>query len=179
MEEADFFRYYADRRKGMKRNDYARQWQAEHARILEMMPEVPFPNVWIAKTTSRLLPAGSAFHLAGSNTVRAWNFFPIPDNVECYSNDGTMGIDGQVSALIGESIAHPDWLHFGAVGDLTFFYDMNSIGNRHVGHNLRLLIVNNGKGAEFKLYTHTAYAFGDKADAYMAAADTTGTNRQI
>ena len=170
MEETDFFRYYADRRKGEEKNTYARQWQEEHMRILKQMPEVPFSNVWIAKTMSLRFPAGSVFHVAGSNTARAWNFFPIPPAVECYSNDGVMGIDGQVSALVGESLARPDRLHFGVVGDLTFFYDMNSLGNRHIGRNLRLLIVNNGKGAEFKIYTHPAYAFGEAADAYMAAA---------
>ena len=41
-----------------------------------------------------------------------------------------MGIDGQISALVGESLVNPEKLHFGAVGDLTFFYDMNSLGNR-------------------------------------------------
>ena len=134
------------------------------------MPELPFSNVWIAKQMSVLLPENSVFHLAGSNTARAWNFFEIPKSVECYSNDGTMGIDGQVSALIGESLANPDRLHFGVVGDLTFFYDMNSLGNRHIGNNIRLMIINNGKGAEFKIYTHPAYAFGDVGNEYMAAA---------
>lgn len=170
MDEADFFRYYADKKPGVKRNDYARQWQGEYESIIGQMPEVPFSNVWVAKTLSSLIPDGSVFHLAGSNTARAWNFFPIGKAVECYSNDGTMGIDGQVSALIGESLANPNRLHFGAVGDLTFFYDMNSLGNRHIGKNIRLLIVNNGKGAEFKLYSHNAYEFGNDADKYMAAA---------
>lgn len=170
IEETDFFRYYADLKKGSKSNSYAKQWQTEYQNIISKTPELPFCNVWIAKTLSKLLPDGCVFHLAGSNTARAWNFFRIPETVECYSNDGTMGIDGQVSALIGESLASPERLHFGAVGDLTFFYDMNSLGNRHIKNNLRLLVVNNGKGAEFKIYSHRAYAFGDSANAYMAAA---------
>ena len=170
MEEVDFFRYYADQKAGEKQNSYARQWQEEYQSIIDRVPELPFCNVWIAKTLSRLLPDNSVFHLSGSNTARAWNFFQIPVTVECYSNDGTMGIDGQVSALIGESFASPKRLHFGAVGDLTFFYDMNSIGNRHIKNNIRLLIVNNGKGAEFKIYSHPAYAFGESGNAYMAAA---------
>lgn len=81
---------------------------------------------------SKNLPEHCVFHLSGSNTARAWNFFPISNTIECYSNDGAMGIDGQVSALVGESLVNPDKLHFGAVGDLTFFYDMNSLGNRHI-----------------------------------------------
>ncbi len=170
MEEVDFFRYYADLKKGEKHDSYSKEWKNEYQNILAKAPELPFCNVWIAKTLSNLLPENCVFHLSGSNTARAWNYFQIPKSVDCYSNDGTMGIDGQVSSLIGESLASPARLHFGAVGDLTFFYDMNSIGNRHVQNNLRLLIVNNGKGAEFKIYSHNAYAFGDAGDAYMAAA---------
>lgn len=170
MEEVDFFRYYADLKKEEKHDSYAKEWQNEYLETLAKTPELPFCNVWIAKTLSNLLPEGCVFHLSGSNTARAWNYFQIPKSVECYSNDGTMGIDGQVSALIGESLASPERLHFGAVGDLTFFYDMNSIGNRHIGRNFRLLVINNGKGAEFKIYSHNACLFGDAGDAYMAAA---------
>ena len=170
MEEVDFFRYYADLNIGKKNNSYAKQWQDETNGILEKIPELPFCNVWIAEMLSKNLPKHSVFHLSGSNTARAWNFFPISNTIECYSNDGVMGIDGQVSALVGESLVNPDKLHFGAVGDLTFFYDMNSLGNRHIKNNIRLLVVNNGKGAEFKIYTHPAAHFGEEADKYMAAA---------
>lgn len=174
VEEADFFRHYADLRPGAPaaspEGGYARRWQAEYAEVLAKAPELPFCNVWVAQTLSRMLPPGCVFHLSGSNTARAWNFFPLPETVECYSNDGAMGIDGQVSALVGESLADPGRLHLGAAGDLTFFYDMNVLGNRHVGPNLRLMVVNNGVGAEFKIYSHPAAHFGDAADPYMAAA---------
>lgn len=170
MEEADFFRYYADLHKGRKNNSYAKQWQDETKNILANIPELPFCNVWVAKTLSEKLPDHSVFHLSGSNTARAWNFFPISNTIECYSNDGVMGIDGQVSALIGESLMNPQKLHFGAVGDLTFFYDMNSLGNRHIQNNIRLLVINNGKGAEFKIYSHCASIFENETDKYIAAA---------
>lgn len=170
MEEADFFRYYANQKKSVKCNSYAKQWQEEVRNILEKIPELPFCNVWVAQMLSGNLPDHSVFHLSGSNTARAWNFFPIPSTIECYSNDGTMGIDGQISALVGESLVNPEKLHFGAVGDLTFFYDMNSLGNRHIKNNIRLLIVNNGKGAEFRIYSHIAACFKEEADKYMAAA---------
>lgn len=171
MEEIEFFNYYSNMRQGIINNSYAKQWQMEYKNILEESPELPFCNVWIAKNLCSLLPSGAVLHLAGSNTARSWNFFPLPSNIECYSNDGTMGIDGQVSALIGESLVNKNRLHFGAVGDLTFFYDMNSLGNRHIGNNIRLLVVNNGKGSEFRIYTSLpGYDFGDTADEYIAAA---------
>ena len=46
---------------------------------------------------------------------------------------------------------------------------MNSIGNRHVGNNLRILLVNNGKGTEFRQFMNMAYQHGDKTDEYIAA----------
>ena len=68
------------------------------------------------------------------------------------------------------SLVDKERLCFGAFGDLAFFYDMNSLGNRHVGNNLRILLINNGCGTEFKLRTHPCYAFGENANKYMAAA---------
>lgn len=170
MEEVDFFRFYADRCTKKRDLGYAAKWQAEYFSIIEKIPELPFSNVWIAKTASQLLPDGAVFHISGSNTARSWNFFKIPSGIECYSNDGTMGIDGQVSALVGESLVDPNRIHFGAVGDLTFFYDMGTIGNRHIKSNFRLLIVNNGLGVEFRLHTCNSSKFEDSANYYMAAS---------
>ena len=73
--------------------------------------------------------------------------------------------------MIGSSLAKPDKLHIGVFGDLAFFYDMNSMGNRHVGNNVRIMLINNGRGTEFRNYTHPcAMVFGEEADPYMAAA---------
>ena len=171
MEEADFFNYYVDNNKTPSDTCYARQWQNENDDILKNISSLPFSNVWIAKETSSRLPENCVFHMSGSNTARSWNFFPLSETIECYSNDGAMGIDGQMSSLLGESLVSPDRLHFGAVGDLTFFYDMNCLGNRHVGNNIRLLVVNNGKGTEFRIYSNQPSAtLGEEADKFIAAA---------
>lgn len=170
MSEQDFFEHYTALRNECKESGYAKWWQQEYESIISQMPEVPFSNVWVARRTIGKLPEGCVLHMAGSNTARAWNFFKLPKSVECYSNDGAMGIDGQVSALIGESLASPERLHFGVVGDLTFFYDMNSLGNRHVGRNLRLMVINNGMGAEFRIYSNPAFHFGEDTKPFIAAA---------
>ena len=55
-------------------------------------------------------------------------------------------------------------------GDLAFFYDLNAIGNRHVGPNIRILLINNGDGTEFRQYWHPISVFTkNEADEYMAA----------
>lgn len=74
-----------------------------------------------------------------------------------------------MSSCVGASFANPDRLHILVIGDLAFFYDLNSIANHHVGKNLRILLINNGCGTEFKNYNHFASQFGDVANEYMAA----------
>jgi 2-succinyl-5-enolpyruvyl-6-hydroxy-3-cyclohexene-1-carboxylate synthase len=46
---------------------------------------------------------------------------------------------------------------------------MNALGNRHLSNNLRILVTNNGKGTEFRMYWHPAAQFGNDADHYVAA----------
>jgi 2-succinyl-5-enolpyruvyl-6-hydroxy-3-cyclohexene-1-carboxylate synthase len=116
------------------------------------------------------LPEGSTIHFGILNSLRAWNFFELPASVTSSSNVGGFGIDGCLSSLVGASLAHKEKLYFAVLGDLAFFYDMNVLGNRHLGNNVRILLVNNGKGTEFKNYTINSYLFGDSADPFMAAA---------
>ena len=142
--------------------------------IRKKMPELGLSNVWIASRLSGRLPQGCKVHLGILNTLRTWNLFDFPGSVESFCNVGGFGIDGNASALIGASLVHTDVLYFGIFGDLSFFYDMNSLGNRHVGNNVRILLVNNGKGAEFRLYSHPCSAFGEDADRFMAAAGHNG-----
>ena len=97
------------------------------------------------------------------------HFFPPDNDVETSSNVGGFGIDGCVSTLIGASLADPSALHICVTGDLAFFYDMNSLGNRHVGSNVRILLVNNNVGMTFKHTNHFAHTFGHEADEFIAA----------
>ena len=72
--------------------------------------------------------------------------------------------------MLGAAIAKPNQLCFGVVGDLSFFYDMNVLGNRHMSPNLRLMIINNGKGVEFRQHINRAAQFEEDTDVYIAAA---------
>ena len=104
------------------------------------------------------------------NSLRSWNFFDLPKNVEGFCNTGGFGIDGGLSSCIGSCLANPTRLHFLVIGDLAFFYDMNALGNRHVLNNLRILLVNNGRGVEFRNFNHPGAAFDTDADQFIAAA---------
>ncbi len=171
MGEIDFFEAYNLLKHSTEPQDeYYKTLIAERSKLSAKIPELPFSNPWIAQHTAGRLPENSVLYLGILNTLRSWNFFETPASVTCYSNTGGFGIDGGVSTLVGMSLANKDRLCFGVVGDLGFFYDMNALGNRHIGSNIRLMLINNGCGTEFKNYNHPAARFGDDADAYMAAA---------
>lgn len=170
MEEAVFFYYYADANSSNKSSGFLQKCKDVQNILYHSIGELPFSNVWIAQQTASKIPANSIIHFGILNSLRAWNFFEIPESVLGYSNTGGFGIDGNVSSLIGASLTQPEILHFGIVGDLAFFYDINSLGNRHVGNNVRIMLINNGRGTEFRNYNHPAERFGKDADAYMAAA---------
>ena len=171
MEEQAFFEHYADAT-APARHDYLNTcWKALRETWAKVPADsLPFSNVWIASQTSQRIPVGSVLFLGILNTLRTWNYFDIPDTVYGYANTGGFGIDGYLSSMIGASLVHPDKLYFCVAGDLAFFYDMNVVGNRHVGRNVRILLVNNGKGTEFRNYMHLGAAFGDDADKFIAAA---------
>lgn len=177
MPEIAFFRNYT---KETKQNDSYLKVCKEHMKeIYQAVPEVPFSNLWVAKKSHKIVPKNSVVHFGILNSLRAWNFFDLPQGVESASNVGGFGIDGCVSSLIGASLANKDKLYFSVVGDLAFFYDMNSIGNRHVGKNVRILLINNGIGTEFKNFNHPAAAFGESSDAYHAAGGHFGNKSKI
>ncbi len=148
--------------------------------IYKLIPELPFSNIWIAQQTINKLPKNSVLHLGILHSLRSWDFFTKDKSIDAYSNVGAFGIDGVVSTCLGASWVNLDRLFFCIVGDLAFFYDMNSIGNRSVNNNLRIMLVNNGGGTEFRNYSHPAHdVFGDKADDYMAAVGHYGNKSSL
>lgn len=171
MPEIEFFKTYVNAAKDQTvcNNDYYESCKKRYDDIYNKIPELPFSNVWVAKKLAKELPRNSVIHLGILNSLRAWNFFEIPDDVYANSNVGGFGIDGGLSTLVGASLANKEKLYFCVIGDLAFFYDMNSLGNRHVSNNLRIMLVNNGRGTEFRNYFHQGSAFGDDADKYIAA----------
>lgn len=168
MDEMDFFSHYTSLIISDKEShllDYIKECED----FCSNLPELPFSNIWMASQLANNIPSNSVIHFGILGSLRAWNFFKLPEGVESSSNVGGFGIDGGVSTLVGASLINPSKLYFGIFGDLAFFYDMNSLGNRHIQNNLRIMLVNNGKGAEFRLYWHPAAAFKDDADPFMAA----------
>lgn len=170
MEEVTFFKRYVEGKNYVaKATSYYEECKNDYLLLYEKMPDLPFSNAWIAKVTAPKLPENCVLHLAILNTLRSWNFFETPKSVSCFCNTGGFGIDGIVSTFVGAALANPTKLYFCVVGDLAFFYDLNAIASHNILNNLRILLINNGCGAEFKNYNHFAAQFGDDANQFIAA----------
>ena len=170
MPEKAFFQKYSE----IEGNNFKREYFTVCSHFLSevrrKIKEIPFSNVWLASKLAHQIPDNSVIHFGILNSLRTWNFYDLPQSVRAYSNVGGFGIDGGISSLLGASLANPNKLYFGVIGDLAFFYDLNAIGNRHVAKNIRILLVNNGKGTEFRQYNHHAAHFGNDGDEFVAAA---------
>lgn len=131
------------------RHDYYEVWMGRVNDICSNM-DIPFSNLYAAQTLSTHIPENSCMHFAILNSLRVWNYFKLPKTVKCASNVAAFGIDGCLSTMLGQSV-ESDEKCFLITGDLAFFYDMNALGIRHIKNNVRILLVNNNGGAEFKL----------------------------
>lgn len=169
MPEQCFFEYYM-KSKNIGSDSYLKFCKEQVKEFNSKVPELPFSNLWLASKMAGRIPEGAVIHFGILNSLRSWNFFELPQSVESAANVGGFGIDGDVSALFGASLADKNKLYFGVIGDLAMFYDLNVLGNRHLNNNLRILLVNNGKGTEFRQFNHFAAHFGKDADDYIAAA---------
>lgn len=92
------------------------------------------------------IPSGAALHIGNSSPMRMAHLCEIDPSVTVLGNRGVNGIDGSMSSAIGYAAASSQ-LTFLIIGDLSFFYDMNSLGIRDCPSNLRILLLNNGGGA--------------------------------
>lgn len=144
MNEFTFFRNIADQAHDVIDPSYAETWKVIAGSIDE--PHGEYAHVNTVGSFLKQLPKDSILQLANSNSVRLAQLYDIDPSIEIHCNRGTDGIDGCMSTTIGFA-SETDKPVFLMIGDLTFFYDMNALWNRHLGKNIRIFIQNNGGGA--------------------------------
>lgn len=147
--------FFFERMVGKVKNQhtYLEAWQQLN-KTINYDVELPFSNLYVAQQFYTIIPQQSIMNFAILNSLRCWSYFPFNQTIQCHSNVSAFGIDGCNSMLIGESM-NTDKLCFIVTGDLAFFYDMNVLGIRHIKNNIRILLINNSGGAEFKIMTHS------------------------
>lgn len=166
MPECYFFDKYSEF--GIEAHSYYDACIALYRNIFFALPELPFSTIWVAWQLSESLPKGCNFHMGIWSSLRALNYFNVLE-AKGNCNVGGFGIDGCISTMIGASLCNPDKLYIAMIGDLAFFYDMNVLGNKHVGNNVRIIIVNNGQGNEMRYSFSPAAALGEGGKQYLAA----------
>lgn len=169
MSEEAFFRHYEAEQEKSTFGSYATAWREAVESLRANIPELPFSNPWMAQQLHTRLPKSCEVHFSILNSLRSWNYFDVDSSITTKCNVGGFGIDGCTSSLIGASLMHPEKQYFLISGDLAFFYDMNALGNRHVGKNVRILLVNNGAGGEFNMYNNATSQFGERTNDFIAA----------
>jgi 2-succinyl-5-enolpyruvyl-6-hydroxy-3-cyclohexene-1-carboxylate synthase len=178
MREQDFFSRYSENKKPID-SSYFSAWNQYAQGLRTRIPEVPFSNTWIAEKISGRIPKNSIIHFGILNSLRNWNLYNIDDSISSACNVGGFGIDGCVSTLFGSALADTKRLNFGIIGDLAFFYDLNSIGNKHIPKNLRILVINNGGGCEFELSSHFGSQFGEQTGDFISAGGHFGSKSSL
>ena len=88
-----------------------------------------------------------ACHYANSQSIRLANIY---SRQPVWCNRGVNGIEGSLSTAAGFSCVTDEPVCC-VIGDLSFFYDQNALWNRCLRGNLRILLLNNGRGGIFNL----------------------------
>lgn len=144
-------------------------WKNKYNNIMRKIPELPVSSLWTAKHLAQTLPDNSVLYLCGAYISKCFSMYEFKNQVMSYANSGGCGIDGPMSSFIGASLARPEKLFFGIIGDLAFFYDMNCLGNKHIQNNVRIVLINNGCGMEMAQYVHPVAKIGGDACVNMAS----------
>ena len=103
-------------------------------------------------------------HYANSTAIRLANSF-AKHPVWC--NRGVNGIEGSLSTAAGFSVVSDDRVCC-VIGDLSFFYDENALWNQNLRGNLRILLLNNGRGGIFNMLSGLEQS--PARDPFVAAA---------
>lgn len=151
--------------------DYYKEWKAVEESTFEdrsLMHTFEYSAVSAMQALVRNIQKGALFHISNSNNIRIANQFTMPEGVDVYCNRGTCGIDGSTSSYVAQSYIS-DVPSYMVVGDLSFFYDMNSIWNRYISH-ARIMLINNSCGALFHSVYYEPFRGVRDVDVNVAAA---------
>lgn len=129
-------------------HSYYKVWKDCYDRIKQDV-DLPLSNLYIAQQLHNDIPVGSTLNFAILNSFRSWCNFPTKAGINCSCPVAAYGIDGGMSMFFGESV-ETEKLSFFITGDLAYLYDMNSMSIRHLKNNIRIILVNNNGGMEFK-----------------------------
>lgn len=127
---------------------FVQKWEALLAQIRQQVEanEPPYSSAAVVKYFEQKRGA-NIVHYANSMAIRLANTY---SKIPVYCNRGVNGIEGSLSTAAGFSCVTDEKV-FCVIGDLSFFYDQNALWNQNLRGNLRILLLNNGKGGIFDM----------------------------
>ena len=131
-----------------KPHPFVQKWEALLAQIRQQVVanEPPYSSAAVVKYFEQKRGA-NIVHYANSMAIRLANTY---SKTPVYCNRGVNGIEGSLSTAAGFSCVTDEKV-FCVIGDLSFFYDQNALWNQNLRGNLRILLLNNGKGGIFDM----------------------------
>ena len=144
MPEAYFFNMLVENCESKTKGSYFADWKA--IADLPTLPDMQYCELYAITKLMSQLPANCDLQLANSQTIRMAHYIPIKDSIRINCNRGVNGIDGSMSTAVGFG-ANSDKPLFYITGELSFFYDMNSLCIRHLSKKSRFMLINNQGGA--------------------------------
>lgn len=143
-----------DLSQGLEKNasPYLEAWRALAERVSEAHGRFvpPFSSMLAVKMLSEQKTGDDELRVyANSMSVRLGTLFD-PRFIRC--NRGLNGIEGTLSTAVGMALARSDRRVTCVIGDLSAFYDQTALSQQELGGNLRLMLLNNGGGAIFRLF---------------------------
>ncbi len=145
MSQDRFFEYFAEHAGNIANNRrYFSVWNDMNEAVNKTPQKVSsFNSLYVQSRFLPSIPDNSLLHLGVGLSFIDCRRFSIRNTVEIFCNMGTNGIDGCTSTFMGQCAVNTGRICFLIVGDLSFFYDMNSIWNKSLNSNIRILLVNN------------------------------------
>jgi 2-succinyl-5-enolpyruvyl-6-hydroxy-3-cyclohexene-1-carboxylate synthase len=127
---------------------FVQKWEALLAQIRQQVVanEPPYSSAAVVKYFEQKR-GSNIVHYANSMAIRLANTY---SKTPVYCNRGVNGIEGSLSTAAGFSCVTDEKV-FCVIGDLSFFYDQNALWNQNLRGNLRILLLNNGKGGIFDM----------------------------
>lgn len=118
------------------------------SKVSSYLNESHFDELTVVGKVLESKKGDEVLHLANSMSVRYASIVGNKGNVFC--NRGTSGIDGSISTAVGFAFSS-NKLNLIITGDMSFLYDKNAFWHNYQVPNLRIVVINNGGGAIFRM----------------------------
>ena len=133
---------------------YFEKWKQLDCSKLDLhnryMKVINFSDLKVFEILTNWIPKKYNIQVANSTPIRYFQLFDLKNKNLMFANRGTSGIDGSTSTAIGSSVQNDSPVLL-VTGDLSFFYDVSALWNKHIPKNFRIIIINNSGGGIFKI----------------------------